>query len=36
MKIYYSSSDFRILIPSNTPNMPNMPNHTLGPYDAWS
>ena len=36
MRIYYSNLDFRILIPSNTPNLPNMPNRTLGPCDAWS
>ena len=36
MRIYYSNSDFQILIPSNMPNLPNMPNRTLGPYDAWS
>ncbi|KAF3604297.1 hypothetical protein F2Q69_00038249 [Brassica cretica] len=34
MRIYYLNSDFRILTPSNKPNLPNMPNHTLGPYDA--
>ena len=36
MRIYYSSSDFGILIPSTTPNLPNMPNRMLGPYDACS
>ena len=34
MRIYCSSSDFRILIPSIAPNLPNMPNRTLGSYDA--